>query len=90
MHTQRSILDELFLYSKQAVVFSHPLASRKTPQLDKPDAESNSLKREKQVSLKGVGWIIFANPEAVLEGKGKLSRCALGVFCLLVWFGLCE
>lgn len=43
-HTPCSTLDEFFLYSKKAVVFGHPFTPRKTPQLDKPGTESNSLK----------------------------------------------
>lgn len=49
--TPCSTLDEFFLYSEKAVVFGHSFAPRKTPQLDKPGAESNSLKWGKQLIL---------------------------------------
>lgn len=66
--TQNSAPDKFLLYSENAVVLSHPLATRKTSQLDKPDTQSHSLKRGKQLIS---GRVTFCQKE--------LSLCCFGV-----------
>lgn len=75
-HTQCSLLDKFFLYGEKAVVLSHPFASRKTSQLEKPDTESNGLK-EGEKHLIFNGGVAFCSKDTVAVHCFGVSRINL-------------